>query len=139
MDAWAVLGVPPGSSERAIRAAYLRRSKQLHPDLGGTDEAMRDLNAAYAEATSPSVAPPTPPSPPPAGDQFVSRPRPVAARPKVRKPRKRFYKRPVFYLLAGVFVAFVLTSGATDDPSPENRPAVYGLIGRCVNIVDRDI
>ena len=155
MDPWAVLGVAPGSSDRSIRAAYIRRSKQLHPDLGGTDEAMRDLNAAYEAALSSPPPPAPPPAPPPSDLQpgwFASAPEsdpragpfaqtaaPPTAAPKLRRPRKRFYKRPIFYVGLIVLVAFVLTSGATEAPSPDTKPAVYGLIGRCVNLFDREI
>lgn len=137
MDPFAVLGVAPGSSERAIREAYLRRSKELHPDVGGTDAAMQELNAAYEAATSAPPAVDADPGPGPnwSQDQFA----PPARLRTPRPPRRAFYKRPVFYIGAALLGLAVGFSGATDEPSPETRPAIFGLIGRCVNLVERDI
>ncbi len=45
-----ILGVATGSSFVELRAAYLKLAKQLHPDCGGSNEAMYRLNAAYREA-----------------------------------------------------------------------------------------
>lgn len=146
MDAWAVLGVPPGSSERAIRAAYLRRARELHPDVGGTDEAMRALNAAYDQLSS------TPSSPNWSSeraesvrseDQFVDEP-PPAPRPsptpiRITTPKPPIYKRRWPYAMVVLFVVFLLTSGATNEPTNREKPAIYGLIGRCVELVDREI
>lgn len=144
MDPWAVLGVAPGSSERAVRAAYLRRSKELHPDLGGTDAAMRELNAAYDTLRSANWPAQEPESVSTAG-QFVYEP-PPATRPsapvyalRVKKPKKPIYKRVWVYVVLVVFVAFLASSGATNEPSPKNRPAIFGLIGRCVDLVNNEI
>lgn len=46
-DAYEVLGVSPGASFEEVRAAYRRASKQRHPDMGGSHEAMVELNTAY--------------------------------------------------------------------------------------------
>jgi hypothetical protein len=45
-----LLGVPPTSSAREIRAAYLRRAKDCHPDLHGgeTTAEFQKLTHAYA-------------------------------------------------------------------------------------------
>jgi hypothetical protein len=45
-DAYAVLGLPPGADEAAIRAAHHRLMKQLHPDHGGTDYLATQINRA---------------------------------------------------------------------------------------------
>lgn len=45
-DCWAVLGIPPHSSIDAIARAWKDKAKELHPDNGGSDEAMSELNAA---------------------------------------------------------------------------------------------
>lgn len=45
------LGVPRGSGRRAIRAAYIEKIKQLHPDVSGEEDTTAEaaaLNAAYA-------------------------------------------------------------------------------------------
>lgn len=47
-DPYDILGVPRGASLDEIKAAYRRASKKKHPDLGGTDEEMTELNIAYA-------------------------------------------------------------------------------------------
>jgi hypothetical protein len=47
-DAYEVLGIKRGASLDEIKAAYRRASKERHPDLGGTNEAMVELNTAYA-------------------------------------------------------------------------------------------
>jgi hypothetical protein len=43
-----ILGVRPGASPEDIRAAYRRKSRQHHPDHGGDEETMKQLNAAKA-------------------------------------------------------------------------------------------
>jgi hypothetical protein len=47
-DPYEILGVARGASFEEIKAAYRRACKQRHPDLGGSHEAMVELNAAYA-------------------------------------------------------------------------------------------
>ncbi len=52
MDAYRTLGVPAGASMAEITAAYRRLAKEWHPDLHGTEAAVRRMvaiNAAYAE------------------------------------------------------------------------------------------
>jgi DnaJ-domain-containing protein 1 len=43
---WDVLGVSPRASSVEVEEAYRRLSKVLHPDVGGSPEAMARLNAA---------------------------------------------------------------------------------------------
>ena len=45
-EAYAILGLAPGSDTAAIRAAHHRLMKQLHPDHGGTDYFAAQLNRA---------------------------------------------------------------------------------------------
>lgn len=47
---WDILRVPPGSSVDAIKAAFRKRAQVAHPDHGGSDAAMAELNWAYHEA-----------------------------------------------------------------------------------------
>jgi hypothetical protein len=49
---WDILGLPekPKPTAGAIRAAYIRKAQESHPDRGGTTEAMQELNRALDEA-----------------------------------------------------------------------------------------
>ncbi len=140
MDPWAVLGVPPGSSDRAIRAAYLRLSRIRHPDMGGSDGAMQELNAAYEAALRFVAAPVTAPPPPPR-EPFVApaAPRP-APPPRPARPKRPFYKKKRYYVAAVLAVALIGFTGISEE-APPRRPKdeIYKLIGRCVLLVDREI
>ncbi|XXF75467.1 DnaJ domain-containing protein [Myxococcaceae bacterium GXIMD 01537] len=46
-DPYRVLGVSPGDSPDAIRARYRELALERHPDRGGSEEKMRELNDAY--------------------------------------------------------------------------------------------
>ena len=41
-----LLGVGSGADSRAIREAHRRMTAQIHPDRGGTNAGMQELNAA---------------------------------------------------------------------------------------------
>ncbi len=47
VDPYRELGVDPSADDRAIRAAYHRKARASHPDLGGDDQAMARVNSAY--------------------------------------------------------------------------------------------
>lgn len=47
---WDVLYVRRDSSPDAIRTAYLRLSREHHPDVGGNPDTMARINAAYEES-----------------------------------------------------------------------------------------
>ena len=47
-DPYEILGVKRGASLDEVKAAYRRACKERHPDLGGSHEAMVELNTAYA-------------------------------------------------------------------------------------------
>lgn len=47
---WEVLGIPRSSSQTEIRAAYLEKAKQSHPDRGGTGAEFIRVQKAYEEA-----------------------------------------------------------------------------------------
>jgi hypothetical protein len=47
-DPYEVLGVARGASLAEIKSAYRRASKSRHPDMGGSHEAMTELNTVYA-------------------------------------------------------------------------------------------
>lgn len=50
---YALLGVPPGATADEIRRAYLRASRETHPDHGGDPEAFRAVKAAYDVLSDP--------------------------------------------------------------------------------------
>lgn len=47
---WQILQVQPGASTEEIEAAYRRLARERHPDLGGSDAMMAELNRARQEA-----------------------------------------------------------------------------------------
>ena len=47
-DPYEILGVARDASLEEVKAAYRRACKSRHPDMGGTHEAMVELNTAYA-------------------------------------------------------------------------------------------
>jgi hypothetical protein len=46
---WEILGVRRGASAEEVDAAFRARAKTVHSDLGGSDAAMAELNAARAK------------------------------------------------------------------------------------------
>lgn len=52
VDYYKLLGLEPNASSIQIRQAFVHRAKQNHPDVGGSTESMRLLNAAYKTLTS---------------------------------------------------------------------------------------
>ena len=49
-----ILGVDRGTSDEGIKKAYKNRSKELHPDAGGTAEGFADLKKAFDILTDPA-------------------------------------------------------------------------------------
>jgi hypothetical protein len=47
---WSILGVDAHASQEQIDAAYKRRVREVHPDLGGSDDAMAKVNIARDQA-----------------------------------------------------------------------------------------
>lgn len=47
---WDVLGIPSGSDKDAIESAYRQKAKAAHPDAGGSNAAMAELNEARRAA-----------------------------------------------------------------------------------------
>jgi hypothetical protein len=47
--AWDVLHLKPTAPPELVTAAYRTLAKKCHPDTGGSNERMRELNKAYAE------------------------------------------------------------------------------------------
>jgi curved DNA-binding protein CbpA len=54
-DLYLVLQVDHDADQDAIRSAYRARAARVHPDAGGTAEAMAELNRAYAVLSDPVV------------------------------------------------------------------------------------
>lgn len=48
-----ILGVEKDASTYAIKVAYRLKSKEMHPDKGGTDEAFAELSQAYEVLSDP--------------------------------------------------------------------------------------
>src|SRR3954471_25073192 len=52
MDPYAVLGVQPGASAAEVARAYRAKAKEWHPDVRGTEDALRRMaiiQAAYEQ------------------------------------------------------------------------------------------
>jgi hypothetical protein len=49
-DPWEVLGLRSDAEKEDIEAMYRAKAKRLHPDAGGSEEAFRELQAAYEQA-----------------------------------------------------------------------------------------
>jgi len=47
MDPFVILGVAPNSTREEVDRAYRDRARQVHPDIGGSNEEMAKVNAAY--------------------------------------------------------------------------------------------
>ena len=52
-----VLQVTPTTSPEVVKASYQALAKQRHPDSGGSEDAMRELNAAFEEFEAARGAP----------------------------------------------------------------------------------
>jgi DnaJ domain len=70
MDPYGVLGLTPAATPDEVAAAYRRLAKEWHPDRGGGEERMAEINAAYdllrATAWTQRNEPPAAPRRPPA-------------------------------------------------------------------------
>lgn len=51
-DDWSVLFLRPGAPKELVDAAYRILSKKYHSDVGGNDEAQKQLNKAYDRLNS---------------------------------------------------------------------------------------
>ena len=49
---WSILGVSPKASRQEISVAYRRLARENHPDLGGSQEKMSEINAAREQGLS---------------------------------------------------------------------------------------
>lgn len=55
LDAYEILGVPKNATSDEIRSAYLRLSRQVHSDKGGTDGLFRQVKWAYDTLSDPDA------------------------------------------------------------------------------------
>lgn len=53
MKLYATLGIKPTATPEQIKAAYRKKSRENHPDHGGSTEAMAAVNDAYAVLSDP--------------------------------------------------------------------------------------
>lgn len=63
MDPYSVLGVQPGASPAEVARAYRAKAKEWHPDVRGTEDALRRMaliNAAYEQIRDGRVPAPAP-------------------------------------------------------------------------------
>lgn len=54
-DLYRVLGASPDASQEELHQAYRARARLLHPDVSGDDDAMRELNDAWAVLGDPAL------------------------------------------------------------------------------------
>jgi hypothetical protein len=90
-DPFAVLGVASTATLAELRAARRRLAQRLHPDHGGDEASMRELNAAYEQAIAAlrvRAASPSAPAPDPTPPAPKSSPRPRPSRPHDGRPRR---------------------------------------------------
>ena len=52
VDYYQLLGIKTNANSIQIRQAFISKAKQHHPDVGGSTESMRRLNAAYKTLAS---------------------------------------------------------------------------------------
>jgi curved DNA-binding protein CbpA len=52
---YAVLGVEPDAPLEALKAAYRREARLAHPDVGGDEARMRELNEAWRVLSDPGL------------------------------------------------------------------------------------
>ena len=53
MNPYKILEVDKSTTDREIKQAYRRKSRECHPDRGGSDEAMQEVNRAYEVLSDP--------------------------------------------------------------------------------------
>lgn len=138
MDPFAVLGVAPSATDAEVREAYLRRSKELHPDRyaeasegarAQATRAMQELNAAYdAARRRDAFVPPPPPPPPYTAPSYATSTWHAPASPRPRRVRW-------FVIGVTVFVLAVAALASTGDATKNAPPPGANfaqLEGRCV-------
>lgn len=54
-DLYAILGVSKDATEEELKKAYRKKSRELHPDTGGDEDAFKELQAAYEVLKNPQA------------------------------------------------------------------------------------
>ncbi|WP_336249573.1 J domain-containing protein [Stomatohabitans albus] len=54
-DLYAILGVSQDATEEELKKAYRKKSRELHPDTGGDEDAFKELQAAYEVLKNPQA------------------------------------------------------------------------------------
>jgi hypothetical protein len=89
-DPFAVLGLPPTATLDDVRAARRRLAKSVHPDHGGDDARMREINRAFDLAVKAILRPPTvTTAPAPTGPAPASAPGPTRPQRSGRRVGRR--------------------------------------------------
>ena len=54
-DLYAILGVSQDATDEELKKAYRKKSRELHPDTGGDEDAFKELQAAYEVLKNPQA------------------------------------------------------------------------------------
>lgn len=54
-DLYAILGVSKDATDEELKKAYRKKSRELHPDTGGDEDAFKELQAAYEVLKNPQA------------------------------------------------------------------------------------
>lgn len=132
MNPFAVLGVDPTATDSEIRDAYLRRSKELHPDRfanasdadrASATRAMQELNAAYEELRARGASPP-----PPHASAFTWTPPPASpAAPTAPIRRKRWIALALAAVVVGSAFALINADNRPQHVTPAGPDATVDL------------
>jgi len=77
-DPFQVLGLPATATLAEVRAARRRLARAAHPDVGGDERRMREINQAFDQAVRRILGRPERPGAPPPPPKASDRPRPAA-------------------------------------------------------------
>jgi len=105
-----ILGIPNSASIDEVHAAFRKKAREHHPDLGGDRKKFQQLNDAYeqllrikkAERSSSFAMPPQPPPQPSNSAQFSGKTGNPYQTPPVRKAKKKAASQPVASSVSGL-------------------------------------
>jgi hypothetical protein len=134
-DPFQVLGLPPTATLAEVRAARRRLARAAHPDVGGDERRMREINQAFDQAVrrilgrpdrtdppAPRAPAPPRPTPPPA-----PRPRVVGVGPWVQHDEPSFT---IDVLPVDAFAALERVAGGLGEIVAEDPPYVLEVLLR---------
>ncbi len=123
-EAYEVLGLPNTATPQQVREAYLRLSRKVHSDTGGSDALFRQVKLAYDTLNAPGTR--HDPENGPTEDRESQRDRPAPSAPLVQwvrsKPSLALFLAGLVALLVGIRVG-----GAVDL-------ALFGVIALVVGL-----